>query len=235
MPSGVSLLRVGGLVPLTTLDYPGKLACVLFCQGCAWRCRYCHNPHLIPARAASPHSWPDIVDFLTRRQGLLEAVVFSGGEPTLQKGLPAAMAAARALGFHIGLHSAGIRPAAFARVLPAVDWVGFDIKALPESAASITGVAGSGTANWHSLDHLLASGVAHECRITLHWHLLDADHLLRLAARLHAHGVAHVAVQVVRTRKMYDPSLPSAMPPADEGGLWQEMAALFRGFRLRRC
>ncbi|MFZ6999496.1 4Fe-4S cluster-binding domain-containing protein, partial [Pseudomonas aeruginosa] len=50
-------LRVRGLVPLTTLDYPGLLACVLFCQGCAWRCRYCHNPELIAPRGAEEIPW----------------------------------------------------------------------------------------------------------------------------------------------------------------------------------
>ncbi|MBP8264734.1 MAG: anaerobic ribonucleoside-triphosphate reductase activating protein, partial [Pseudomonas sp.] len=100
-------LRVGGFVPLTTLDYPGRLACVLFCQGCAWRCRYCHNPGLIVPRGKDEKPWPEVLDFLRRRQGLLEAVVFSGGEPTLQAALPAAIAEVRELGFKIGLHTAG--------------------------------------------------------------------------------------------------------------------------------
>ena len=50
-------LRVGGLVPLTTLDFPDHLACVLFCQGCAWRCGYCHNPQLISACGTDEKSW----------------------------------------------------------------------------------------------------------------------------------------------------------------------------------
>ncbi|MDO5961357.1 4Fe-4S cluster-binding domain-containing protein, partial [Pseudomonas aeruginosa] len=79
-------LRVRGLVPLTTLDYPGLLACVLFCQGCAWRCRYCHNPELI-ARAArrNPLATPARLPPPTPR-AWLQAVVFSGGEATLQAG-----------------------------------------------------------------------------------------------------------------------------------------------------
>ncbi|MBI3069525.1 MAG: 4Fe-4S cluster-binding domain-containing protein, partial [Betaproteobacteria bacterium] len=74
-------LRVGGLVPLTTTDYPGRLAAVVFCQGCPWRCGYCHNPHLLPARRTAPIAWHAVRDFLERRRGLLDAVVFSGGEP----------------------------------------------------------------------------------------------------------------------------------------------------------
>ena len=98
------VLRVGGMVPLTTLDYPGQLACVLFCQGCAWRCRYCHNPQLIPPRGSEEVDWCRVLAFLQRRQDLLDAVVFSGGEPTLQDGLAPAMEEVRQMGFRIGLH-----------------------------------------------------------------------------------------------------------------------------------
>ena len=73
-------LRVGGLTPLSTTDYPGELAAVVFCQGCPWRCGYCHNPHLLSVRGASEIAWVDVLAFLRRRQGLLDAVVFSGGE-----------------------------------------------------------------------------------------------------------------------------------------------------------
>ncbi|HBZ93395.1 MAG TPA: anaerobic ribonucleoside-triphosphate reductase activating protein, partial [Pseudomonas sp.] len=84
-------LRIGGLQPMTTLDYPDHLACVLFCQGCAWRCRYCHNPELIRCGATNTDwSWAKVLDFLQQRQGLLQAVVFSGGEATLQLALPSA-------------------------------------------------------------------------------------------------------------------------------------------------
>ncbi len=84
-------LRVGGLTPLTATDYPGHLAAVVFCQGCSWRCAYCHNSHLIPPRASAQIEWPAVMQFLARRVGLLDAVVFSGGEPTLQPSLAQAL------------------------------------------------------------------------------------------------------------------------------------------------
>lgn len=234
MPLGVTpALRVGGFVPLTTLDYPGRLACVLFCQGCAWRCRYCHNPGLIVPRGKDEKPWPEIVDFLQRRQGLLEAVVFSGGEPTLQAALPAAITEVRELGFKIGLHTAGIRPQALERVLPLVDWVGFDVKALAEDTALITGIRGSGAANWRSLELLLASGVDYECRTTVHWHLLDCHKLWTLAKRLRDAGVERYVVQCVRTEQMWDPSLPAAPDPLHQRELWQLMQQLFPHFSLR--
>ncbi len=90
--------------------------------------------------------WCRVLAFLQRRQDLLDAVVFSGGEPTLQDGLAPAMEEVRQMGFRIGLHSAGIKPAAFAKVVGLADWVGFDIKALPEDALDVTRVEGSGAA-----------------------------------------------------------------------------------------
>ena len=226
-------LRVGGMVPLTTIDYPGQLACVLFCQGCAWRCRYCHNPHLIPPRGTDEVDWRRVLAFLQRRQGLLDAVVFSGGEPTLQDGLLSAMADVRAMGFRIGLHSAGIKPAAFAKALTGSDWVGFDVKALPEDCQAITRVEGSGAANWRSLEHLLVSGVDYECRTTVHWHLFKPARLLILAQRLNELGVKRFAVQLVRTEQMFDPQLPSVSVQGLLPDLWEAIRELFPAFVLR--
>jgi anaerobic ribonucleoside-triphosphate reductase activating protein len=227
------MLRVGGMVPLTTIDYPGQLACVLFCQGCAWRCRYCHNPQLIPPRGTEEVDWRRVMAFLQRRQDLLDAVVFSGGEPTLQDALPGAMEEVRAMGFRIGLHSAGIKPAAFAKALAGADWVGFDVKALPEDCQAITRVEGSGTANWRSLEYLLASDVDYECRTTVHWHLFEPARLLSLAQRLSALGVKRFAVQLVRTERMFDPLLPSVSAHALLPDLWAAMRELFPAFVLR--
>lgn len=239
-PSGSSgsletSLRVGGLLSMTTLDYPDHLACVLFCQGCAWRCRYCHNPELIRAGAPSELNWQQVLSFLHTRRGLLDAVVFSGGEATLQKALPAAMRRVRELGFKVGLHSAGIRPDAFRRVLPLCDWVGFDVKGLEEEVALITGVTGSGQANWNSLERLLASGVAYECRTTVHWQLLDCHRLQRLGERLAGLGVEHFVVQLARSGRMLDPELGNVSTPPEALQLWPYLQQLFPRFELREA
>ena len=228
-------LRVGGFVPLTTLDYPDHLSCVVFCQGCAWRCRYCHNPDLIPARGAQAQSWDSILEFLQRRQGLLEAVVFSGGEATLQHSLKSAMQNVRDLGFKVGLHSAGINRKALERVLPYCDWVGFDVKALVEDSELITGVSGSGEANWQCLELLLASGVNYECRTTVHWDLIDPQRLLQLAQRLSAAGVAHFVVQHVRMQSMLDGQLASRSANLGTATLWREIEGLFTTFVRRNA
>jgi pyruvate formate lyase activating enzyme len=172
---------------------------VVYCQGCPWRCRYCHNPHLLPCRAAGVIAWSEVLDFLRRRRGLLDAVVFSGGEPTAQPGLARAMRAARALGYRIGLHSAGIYPRRFAEVLPLVDWVGFDAKAPFDTAYErITGVRASGAAALESARALLASGVDCEFRTTWHAGFLSPAELDRLTRTLAGLGVRRYALQEFR-------------------------------------
>lgn len=156
------MLRVGGLTRCSASDYPGKLAAVVFCQGCAWRCAYCHNPELQGARGREAIAWPAVLAFLERRRGLLDAVVFSGGEPTQQRGLAQAMLDVKAMGFLVGLHTAGIVPWRLEKVLPLVDWVAMDVKAKFDEHESVTRAKGSGLRAQASRDLILKSGVACE-------------------------------------------------------------------------
>jgi pyruvate formate lyase activating enzyme len=198
-------LRVGGLTPLTTIDYPGALAAVVYCQGCPWRCVYCHNTHLIPAHGDQAIPWGAVLDLLQRRRALLDAVVFSGGEPTLQSGLGAAMGAVRDLGFKVGLHTAGPYPDRLRRVLHLVDWVGLDIKALPEDYPGVTAVPGSGERAWASLDLLLASGINLEVRTTPMPGRDGPADLEALTRRLAQAGVRRHRIQTCRTGRMLAP------------------------------
>ena len=154
------MLRVGGLTRLSASDYPDKLAAVVYCQGCPWRCSYCHNGHLQPS-SGDLIPWEDVLQFLEKRRGLLDAVVFSGGEPTLQASLKKSMATVKAMGFLIGLHTAGVVPRMLARVLPLVDWVGMDLKAPFEEHERVTQVRGSGRRAKESMDLIRESGVPH--------------------------------------------------------------------------
>lgn len=201
------MLRVGGFTPLSTTDWPGMLAAVVFCQGCPWRCRYCHNPDLIPARGEHEIPWEKVLAFLHRRQGLLDGVVFSGGEPTLQTSLADAMREVRALGFQIGLHTGGMYPEKLEAVLPLVDWVGMDVKAPFAAYPRITGAAGSGGRAQAGLQQVLASGVDHEIRTTVHPVLLSNADLTDMARDLAARGVKHYVIQAFRSQGCQDKGL----------------------------
>lgn len=189
---------MAGLVRLSTVDWPGKLAAVVFLQGCPWQCTYCHNPDLIDVRAPGTLAWTDILEFLDRRRGLLDGVVFSGGEPTLQPRLPQAVDDVRARGFGVGLHTGGAWPRRLERLLPRLDWVGLDVKHLPEKYAEITGAGPSGAAAWASLDAVLESGVDHEVRTTVDPTVHVRDDVIALADRLRERGVRRHVLQEAR-------------------------------------
>ena len=225
-------LRIGGLTRLTSVDFPGRLAAVLFCQGCPWRCGYCHNPELLAAGAPGTVAWAQVRAFLQSRRGLLDGVVFSGGEPTLQAALPAALAEVRVLGFETALHTGGMYPQRLAALLPQLDWVGLDIKGPLQQHDAITGVPGSGPRARESLRQLLASGVAYECRTTWHAGLFSVDQLLALADELAALGVTHWALQQCRLTDAVGvaPAEFSLTPAQIEA-----LTARFARFTLRRA
>jgi pyruvate formate lyase activating enzyme len=228
-------LKVGGVTPFTATDYPGQLAAVVFVQGCPWRCGYCHNPHLQERTSHSPVPWDDVLALLERRVGLIDAVVFSGGEPTMDPGLPEAIRQARALGFKIGLHSGGTHPERLKSVLPILDWVGLDIKAGFADYARITQVSGSGVPALSSLEAILASGVDYECRSTIHAALLPEQEVKEMAQALAGMKVRNYALQVFRSQGCGNQVLnATASPEYPSTGLIDYVAALFPTFTLRR-
>jgi len=187
---------IGGLVPFSTVDWPGKLAAVVFVAGCPWRCHYCHNPALQERRPIL--EWEQVHGLLARRRGLLDGVVFSGGEPCSDGTLPRMVDAVRELGFKVGLHTAGIYPRQLQALLGRLDWVGLDIKALPSGYAALTGRRYSSAPVWTSLELLLAWGGDFECRTTWSPDWLKEEELLDLAQELARRGVQNYAVQGYR-------------------------------------
>lgn len=242
-------LRIAGMSRFSGVDWPGRLVATLFLQGCPWDCRYCHNPDLIDPHAPGSLSWPRVLAFLRRRRGKLDGVVFSGGEPTMQPSLGAAIAEVRALGFAVGLHTAGAFPAQLASVLGDVDWVGLDIKAAPEDYAAVTARRGSGIHAWRSLRLVLDAAKArgsqgarargerqlsYEVRTTVHPSLTDAARLRTLGEQLRDAGVEVWALQRARSEGTRPELLPASAPPdSREPDAVARIAAEFAG-RFRR-
>lgn len=206
-------LAVGGLERFSVVDWPGQITATVFCQGCGWRCRYCHNPGLIPFRGTDAAcvgepdwTWSSVLAWLRDRRGLLDGVVFSGGEPTLQAGLADAVRATRELGFRIGLHTGGPVPARLVEVLPLLDWVGFDFKAPFADYFRITGRMG-GEAARQSLRMLRGAGMALEVRTTWHPQLLSGPDLGVMADSLVEAGVGEWVLQRFRPEGCEDAEL----------------------------
>ena len=190
-------LLVGGVVSLSTVDYPDYISSVIFLQGCGWRCKYCHNQHLQPIELSHSLPWEDILELLRSRRGFVDAVVFSGGEPLIQEALPDAIMEVKNMGFMIGLHTAGAVPEMLAKVAPMTNWIGFDVKNDFKDYELITGVPNSGKTALESLKLLVALNVNFEVRITM-YKTLEISVIVDLLKELSSMGVKTVALQKCR-------------------------------------
>lgn len=125
----------GGLQKNSLIDYPGKVSCVLFASGCNFRCPYCHNPELVNGGdlREDRSNRDGIYEFLERRKGLLDGVVISGGEPTLQRNLVGVCDRIKEMGYPVKLDTNGSRPATVKQLIEdnLVDYIAMDIKTDP--------------------------------------------------------------------------------------------------------
>lgn len=194
-----SAIAVGGLAPFTTIDWPGRLAAAIFLRGCPWRCPYCHNAEL-QNRDGPRLPFAEVLKTIEQRRGFLDGVVFSGGEPTMHRQLPAALRQVRRLGFATALHTGGAYPRVLERVLVEglVDWVGFDVKAPFADYPAITGRTDSGARARRSLELLQRSGVEYELRTTVYRPLLGEEQLQRLAGELGPAAADRLVLQQAR-------------------------------------
>lgn len=227
------MMEIAGLTPFTTIDYPGKLSAVLFCQGCPWRCGYCHNPHLQPFGKGAI-GWQSALQFLEKRRGLLDAVVFSGGEPSMQPTISDAMQEVRKKGFLVGLHTAGILPSALEKALAHCDWVGMDIKAPFEDYERITKRPGSGEKARQSAQLVIESGIDYEFRTTIHPKLLSPIDIDRLTEHLSQMGAKRLVLQNFRADGCRDKSLnASAFDILWDDGFLDRIQRRFESFFVR--
>ena len=196
----LSHFPIGGITPLTTIDFPGRLAAVLYTQGCPWRCVYCHNASLWPFCDGDPKLEVATLEiFLKSRIGLLDGVVFSGGEPTVHDALGDLMQWVRGMGFEIGLHTNGMFPEKLREILPLCHWVAMDVKAPPSEYDTITQRLRSSAGVFESAQLLCESGVSYEFRTTFHPDLLSEGDLLDIAQSLVALGAKNYALQIFKS------------------------------------
>jgi len=162
-------MKIGGLIKFTLIDYPGRVAAVVFTQGCNFRCRYCHNPELVyPHLLQEPMPQEEVLSFLRHRQGTLEGVVVTGGEPTLQPDLLDFLTQVKSLGYFVKLDTNGARPDVLQEAIEKklVDYIAMDLKAPLEKYALITGVSCDIATLQRSMQLIKDSGLAYEFRTT---------------------------------------------------------------------
>jgi len=163
-----SELQIGGYHPNSFIDYPGKVAAVVFFQGCNFRCPFCHNGQLIPRDRAGIHAPQKILARLRERVGQLAGVVLSGGEPTLQQGVPDFCSQLKALGYAVKLDTNGSNPDLLGLLLAhnLIDYVAMDLKAPWHRYSELAGTEVDLQALQRSLQLISSSGIAHHFRTT---------------------------------------------------------------------
>ncbi len=163
-------MKIAGLQKLTLLDFPGKVACTVFTDGCNFRCPFCHNASLVlPNGHIGEISEEEFFAFLKKREGILDGVVVTGGEPTLASGLYEFIAKVKSMGYLVKLDSNGSMPDKL-RVLiddGLLDYIAMDIKTVPEKYDSVAGVKVDGRKIRESMDRIRHSGIPHEFRTTV--------------------------------------------------------------------
>ena len=138
-------MKLYGLQKMTLLDFPGRVACTVFLGGCDFRCPWCHNYELAVGSAEPVMDEEEFFAFLKKREGLLEGVAVTGGEPCLSKELPAFLRKIREMGFLTKLDTNGAHPELLEQILREglADYVAMDIKNSPGKYLLTAGLAGN--------------------------------------------------------------------------------------------
>ena len=135
-------MDIYGIQKMTLLDYPGHVACTVFFGGCDFRCPFCHNYELVCMEAAPVMDHEELLEYLKKRAGLIDGVVLTGGEPTLQRELMRLTGDIKSLGYRIKLDTNGYHPEALKALIGTgnIDYVAMDIKSSPGKYAAVCGV-----------------------------------------------------------------------------------------------
>jgi len=213
-------MQIRGWVKTSLIDFPGRIATVLFTSGCNFRCPYCQNSGLVLHPESLPEIAPaQIFQLLERRRGLIDGVVITGGEPTLQRGLDDLLREIKELGLATKLDTNGYRPQVLRELLERglLDYVAMDIKASPAKYSLAAGVPIDIRRIEESIRLILSSGVEHEFRTTVVPGIVapgDIEEMARLIAggEGNERGCQRYVLQQFRPRSTLDPRFSEVTP-----------------------
>lgn len=207
---------IGGIQKTSLIDFPTKVAAVVFTQGCNFRCGYCHNPALLPFNKENPAiSCDEFFNFLKTRKGKLDGVVISGGEPTMQSGLYDFILQIKQMGFDVKLDTNGTNPEIVEKLFSdnLLDYVAMDIKAPTDKYDLITCAKVNLSDITKSIELIMNSGVEYEFRTTVLKPQLSFDDFDKIGQMIK--GARRYYLQKFVASNIYDESLQSVQTYAD--------------------
>jgi pyruvate formate lyase activating enzyme len=204
------VIPIKGLQKLSLIDFPGRLAAVIFLPGCNFRCPYCQNPDLIKNPEKLPTiSYKELVDFLKDRRDWLDGIVITGGEPTIWSELPKLIENIKNMNYEIKLDTNGSRPDMIEQLIKEkmIDYIAMDIKGPLEKYDLITKVDVNKVSIKKSVDIIKNSGLAYEFRTTVLPTLLTENDILAIGQWLK--GSEKFVIQQFRPFTTLDPTFKS--------------------------
>jgi pyruvate formate lyase activating enzyme len=162
-------MKIAGVQKCTLIDFPNKIAAIIFTQGCNFRCPYCHNAKLWPCNESGTIDEEEVFNFLRNREGKLEGVVISGGEPLLQKDLLDFIRKIRRMDFSVKLDTNGSLPNALEDLIRenVLDFIAMDLKHVFSHYDEACGVKVPTKDIQRSVNLLKESGLPYELRMTV--------------------------------------------------------------------
>lgn len=201
-------MLIGGVQRFTLIDFPGKVACIVFTQGCNFRCPYCYNRSLVlPEEFGEPLPEEVFFKFLSKRRGLLDGVVITGGEPTVQPDLPEFVEKVKSMGFLVKLDTNGSHPEIVKPLIEEglLDYVAMDVKAPIRKYREVVRVEFELGNVVRSIELLMSSGIDYEFRTTVVKELLSPGDILEIGELIK--GAKRYALQrFLVTDTLLDPS-----------------------------
>jgi pyruvate formate lyase activating enzyme len=206
---------IAGLIPVSMVDWEGKLAAVVFTRGCNLRCPYCHNPELVTGPAGPSISWSQVTEQLKEKTGWVDGVVLTGGEPTLSPDLFDIIEDLSQLGLPVKLDTNGTRPEVVERLIAGglIRAAAVDIKAGFDNYDAVTGgIKGYADKIKQSAELLLAAGLDPEFRTTVVPGFVDHPDVLEVARFLAERGAGRYYLQQFNPKSVLDDGLNHVKP-----------------------
>lgn len=210
-------MEFGGFEKFTLIDYPGKVACMVYTIGCPFRCPYCHNPELVDETCTTRIPEKAVFDFLDERKGMLDGVVITGGEPTMHnEKLMQFCKEVKRRGFLVKLDSNGVDPAFLEKAIDEklVDYIAMDIKSPLSKYSQTVARAVNVEAIKKSIEIIKGSGIDYEFRTTIVKSMLSPEDIEGIGKEIQ--GATTYYLQKFVPTKILNPQFLSKVSYSDE-------------------